>query len=784
MQQSYTFPSDTIDPRDKNKNWILQYIKAAYQTSKGRMPGRLFFGQNDMNENVAYANGMPPITKYKKQYLGEEQNDSSWENIDWSPINYLSKIVNIVVAKACQRGYDVQCFAVDPLSKSEEDAYFNKMKAKIALSEAARQVSADIDVSPVLKPAPNEPQDMEQLEMEMDFGYKHVLAMEAEMGIQLVQQQNDFEEKREKVVRDIVNHGLGGYRTSIDENGNVKIHAVEPRNLVLSFCHKKDFSDLVYVGEVMEVYLGDIAKYFSKKELEEIGEAAKGQRGNPMTYDYSNSNWYHACKVWVFDCRFKSYNTTAYESRVDKSGNFRFGKTEYKNIQLKDLPKSPEEKLDVINETQTEERTEYIPNTRTVVYKGKWIIDTNFIYDYGLSENMVRKQSEWWETGLDFQLRAINFDKMNFQGLTRMLIPLQDQINLLWFKMQNLSAKLIPYIMSIDMSALEGVAYGKSGDANNPKNITEFIFSNFTALYRSHNLLNDRSQPVRPVSIETSGQLYAFAELRNQLLMTVEQMKQVAGLNDITDASTPNSRNLNSTNEAAEMSTNNALYHIFKADQNLIVETADNIVMKLQIAVKLGKVEGIVRALGNETMKFIKINPDISMREFGVIAKVTPTEQQRQMLWQDVSMKESQGLLDVTDKELIMSCPNLKQAMMILAYRIKKRKEEMQKAELAKIQENNQGQQQTIAMQAQMKQQEIQAQLQADLIRIQTEKQWDYQIAQMAKNVDYNAQMGQAQARTIGHEIQAEAKQRAAEIAASATIGKQHLANSKSEMKS
>lgn len=787
MAITYSFPLDTIDPRDKNKDWIKQYIQAAYTTSRGRMPGRLFFGQNDMNENIAYANGMPPITKYKKQYLGDEQNDSSWENIDWSPVNYLSKLVNIIVAKACQRGFDVQCFAVDPLSKSEEDTYFNEMKVKIKMNEAAEQVGGDIDVSAVLKPAPNEPQDMEQLKMEMDFGYKHVLAMEAEMGIQLVQQQNNFDERREITVRNIVNNGIGGYKTRIDENGNVKIYAIDPRNLILSYCRNPDFSDMVYVGEVIEVYLGEIAKYFSKDELIKIGEAAKGQRGNPMSYDYNNTNWYHACKVWVADMQFKSYNTTAYESRTDKSGNMRYGKTDFKNLASKDLPKSPEERLDV-NETMTDDfdgsEPSYAANTRTVVYKGKWIIDTDYIYDYGLSENMVRKESSWWSTNLDFQIRAVNFDKMNFQGITRMLIPLQDQINLLWYKMQNLSAKLIPYIISLDMSALENVAYGKGGEPNNPKNITEFLFSNFTAIYRSQNLLNQSTQPMKPVSIDPSGQLYAFGELRNQLLMAVEQMKQVAGLNDITDASTPNSKNLNSTNEVAEMSTNNALYHIFKADEHLVTANADNVVMKLQIAVKLGKVEGIVRALGQETLKFIQINPNISMREFGIIAKVLPTEQQRMMLWQDVNMKESQGLLDVTDKELIMSTPNLKMAMIILGYRIKKRKEEMQQQELAKIQENNQGQQQMIAMNQQAQQATIEAQLQADLIRIQTQMQWQFQIEQMKKTVDYNAEMGQAEARNIGHQIQADAKIAASTIAAAGSVHKQSVANDKPQPKS
>lgn len=767
MENQHTFPPDNLDPRKKGKEWILQYIKAAYSVARGFFPNNLYFGNVEMNEVRSYALGMPSINKFKKQKLGNEQYESTWENIDWSPIDFLSKYRNIMVAKISQRSYDIKCTPIDPLAKSEADNRFKEMKAKIAMRQAAMEMGSELADSPALKPEPNEPEDMEQLEMEMEFGYKSVLSMEAEMAIQMIQQQNNFGELRKRAIEDLVDWGAAALTNYIDENGEVKTKHIDMRQLILSPFVKRDFSDGTYWGYIEEVWLGEIAEYFDKSTLQKIGDLARGQWGNPRQFNYGQSNWYHQCKVLVFKCWFKSYNISVTEERVDASGNIRAGKTDFKYAAMA---------VNLNGQLATDEDTskpKYYTKELEVVYKGSWILNSEYIYDYGLSENMNRKPLSRSNTSLDLQFYSWNYDRGMFSGMTKKMIPLQDQACLIWYKMQNLAAKLIPYIISIDMSALENVSYGKSGVANNPENITEFIFSNFTALYRSVNLLEDGNrQPMTPINIQASGQLYAFGELRNQLLMIEDMMRKISGLNEVTDASTPNAKNLNSTNQAAIESTNNALYGIQFADQQLVQQNADNAMGKLQIAVMLGKVEGYVKVMGQESLKFLEINPEISLREFGIYCQVVPSYEERQMLWQDVSMKESQGILDITDKELIMSCTNIKQAMKVLGYRIKKRKEQMQQQELQKIQANNEGQQQMIVMQAQSQQQMIEAQLQADLIRIQTQMQWTYQVEAMKKQADYEGEVVQSEARTIGHNIQSQAKQNAALIAAEASIEK------------
>ena len=760
----YGYPDAQIDPRLKSYDWILQYAKAAYYDNRGYIPSTpLNSGQSKLQEIKEYALGQQSINKYKKELLPDEQQDKTWQAIDWTPLALLPKFREIAISRMFQNKYDIQAFAVDPLAKSEEDNYFNEMKVKIMLREQVEQMGEagkELANNPLLKPAPNEPQDLEQLKMEMDFGYKHIMSMEAEELNTLIMQQNDGEELRKRTIEYLYDFGIGGYTQWIDENGMVKVREINPENTVLSYCCKNNFSDLTHWGEIIEVYVGDLAPYFTKEQLNVIVTSVAGKYGNPSNFAYGAdlSKYWNKFKVLVMDFKFFSWNTTVYKSEIDGRGNERFNKTKFKDLGVKNSGLE-QEYAQSFEDTGSKGSADpkFMPITRKVQYKCKWLIQTDFMYDWGLSENQVRKQSSWWDTTLDIQLYSWNFYKMKFSGITERLIPLEDKACLTWYKLQNLTNKLVPYLINLDLTAFEGVNFGKGGGNATPAEIVDFIFTNFVVPHRSHDLLRQNPN-YKPVSIEASGQLALFSQLYEDLNNTIQMMRQVSGLNEITDGSTPNAKNLNSTNAAGMQGTNNALFLIQNADKYLTVKLADANIAKGQIAVKLGKVSGYRKALGQETVSFLQINPSVSNHEFGIFLEDAPSDEQRQLFWQSLNAKEYQGLIEPSDKILIMSVRNLKQADIVLAYRIKKRKEEMQQAEMQKIQANNEGQQQTTAMAAQAALQQAQAQTESQIAVINAQMQWNYIIEKMKKESDVDEAKVHAESKVIAQQIASDAK--------------------------
>ena len=767
QQATNTYPNQQIDPREKGYDWILQYCKAAWGDSRGYVPNNMLnFGQSKMNEIREYALGRQSTTKYKKLLNVDEQQDKTWLNIDWTPPSFLTKFREIAISKLVQIRYDINAFSVDPIAKSEEDNYFTEMKVKILMREAAQKAgNQELLNSPVLAPQPGEAQDLEQLKMEEQFGYKHVMSMEAEMAASLSMYQNNFEEKRKRTIENLFDFGMGGYTEYIDENGQVKLREINPENRVLSYCAKNDFSDLVHWGEVREMYVGDLAPYFTVEQMNQIVQSVAGRFGNPSNFMYGTdySKYWNRFKVLVLDFECLSWNDYTYKEEVDNRGNVRFGKTKYQDAAKVAMTKEGIiEKMGTIPNMidfsmKGQAEPVFMPVTRKVVYKCKWLIQTDYMYDWGMSENQIRKPSSWWDTKLNIQLYSWNFYKMRFAGITERLIPLEDKASLTWFKLQNMSNKLIPYLINIDLNALEGVDFGGGGSKMDPTKVMDFIFSNFVVPYRSTDLLSQNPN-YKPVSIEASGQLAVFGQLYQELQNTLDMMRQVSGLNELTDGSTPNAKTLVPVANAAMESTNNALYLLSFADKQLIQELADAIVSKVQIAVKLGKVEGYARALGDETVKFFKINPDISIHEFGIFIQDVPSDFERQQLIQELNIRDSQGLIEPEDKILVMSTKNLKMASMILAYRIKKRREKLQEFELQKIQQASQGNAMATQVAEQEKRVTLQTQLEVDVARINAEKQWDYIIQMGKKDKDIQEAEIQKEAKVIAQRIQADAR--------------------------
>jgi len=200
-----TYPDQQIDPRDKGYNWVLQYTKAAYNDSRGYMPySQLNIGGSlKMAEIKLYTLGQQSVDKYKKMMSPGDPSDHSWRSIDWTPPAFMCKFREIAISKLLQKKFDLQAYAIDPVAKSEEDAYFNKMKVKIFMREEAEKAGSELANSPMLAPQPGEPQDLEQLAMQKEFGYKHAMSMQAENAFNLIFQQNDIDEIRKQVVTSV-----------------------------------------------------------------------------------------------------------------------------------------------------------------------------------------------------------------------------------------------------------------------------------------------------------------------------------------------------------------------------------------------------------------------------------------------------------------------------------------------------------------------------------------------------------------------------------------------------
>jgi len=697
-QKQGGFPQHNISPKEKNREWVLQFVKAAWDDFRAR---GVKFGYNKKYEIEViknYAQGNQSITKYKPLLEVSEESNDTWLNIDWSIIPIIPKFRKIAISKMMANDYNIVATPIDSLAQDEASQWYIDAKAKVMMREVVAQEAPQLLEAPAIEKEPGDPVDMEELEMQAAYTYKHKIATEAEQGIKLIFEQNDITECRKRVFEELFDTGVAGYREWIDENNKIRVRPVRTDNTIVSFCKNADFSDKFYAGEIVEMSIADLRKVagnqFSEEDYKQIATKIKGEYGNPTTisdYYVNYSYGYDRYKVRVLDIEFYSVNDLVYEERVNRRGNLVFGRASY--------------------DDQNKVKDKFKRTSVKVVYKAKWIIGTDFMFDFGLCTDMKRAKSSISDTEMSFHLRSSDFFDMRAVGKMEQMIPIADAIQLSWYKLQNAINQSIPGAWDIDLDALEDIPLGNGGKKLDPKEIITMFFQRGLIVSRRRNMMGSNQNGAVVNYIQNNS----FAEVGvywNQIQQYIQLLRDITGLNELTDGSTPNPRTLTTVARMAGESSNNAMGDITYAERRLIEKLAENVILRLQDVVQRGEVNGYIRSLGNNSIEFIKASENLSLYEFGIMVESKPTDEQKMTLLNHLEQYRQMGIIEPEDDIMIRNTNNLKVAEQLLAYRVKKRKTEKQAEAMQAQQMNGQIQQQSAMVAEQAKQQTLQMEFQ------------------------------------------------------------------------
>jgi hypothetical protein len=758
------FPEQNIDPAKKDIAWGLQYAKAAWQDWSTIWPRTVFYNAADKYEEISlYALGKQPNTRYKKWMGIDEMTNNTWLNIDWSIHHVAGKYRDIAISRLIQQEYGIVATPIDETAKGELSQTYAKLKAKLAIRQMMQQQNPEMAQHPYLASGPGEPMDMEELEMRLNFGEQFNRSKDAEEAIQLAFYANRSTEFRRQIYSDLFDFGIAGYKEWLGEDGNPKFRRVLPKNVITNYCRHPDFRDLIHAGEIIDVPLVDLATLgvFDEAQLQEIANSVASKWGNPPMMGYRTSFFegYDKYKARVMDLYFYSYNDYNWENGQDKNGNPKFSRTQY------------------YRRDKENGKNRYTRKNVKVVYKIKWILGTEYAYDYGLMEDMPRSNNpkKKAETKLPYHFYAYNFYEMRAAGIMEKLIPLIDTYQMTIYRIQNFVNRMVPSGWWIDLDALENVALNKGGKNMTPMEILQLFFETGVLVGRSKDIMGDNVnyKPVIPIENTISNELTGLYE---RLSTTLNQMQSMVGLNEITDGSTPNSKTLVGVANMATTSTNNALYPLYFAEKTLIEELAANVLCRTQQGLKKGQpVDGYAPGLGQNTLHFLSIDQEIAYREYGIMLEEKTTDDQKQLMLQLMQHDIQNGFLDTSDVLYTMTVHNVKLAIEILSFKVKKNKQQIEQAKNASAQQTIQGQQQSAMMAEQAKQKTLQLEWmlrtqfmerQEQLKAAAAERQWQHKGMIAGSNNNTKLQATAMQEGTKHRQISQDGQQQAQEAAA------------------
>ena len=673
------------------------------------------------SRNRAYAEGSQDIGKYKD--LLDVQGDTAYLNIDFTPVSIIPKFVDVIVNGMVNQEYDIKAKSIDPIAAEERLNKKKQMYADMITKDFVEGLEDQTGIP--LAPKGFVAKSSEEIDMFMAINYKQNVEIALEKAIEYTLDINDYDEVKRLMIRDLVVLGLCSSKIELSPSRGVTIRHVDPANLITSYSSKPDFKNVRHAGEIYSMTIADLKQQagdqFSEDDYQKIAKEYAGKNNNPMTYGdrayYDNGNEtydYDKFSVNVLDAEFITSHSLNYEKKENKFGGFSVNK---KSSNYK-APKNSKTKR------------ENIGSSVKVVYTGKYIINTDYIFNYGMMENMPRSKSNLSETNLSYIIYQPNLYKMKSKSLVDRMIPFADQIQLAHLKIQHVLAKARPKGAAFEIGSLENVSKGDGGTFT-PLELQEIYDQTGNIYYRRIDDEGNMTGAV-PISELENGIGRDFGTLINVYNHNLQMIRDVTGINEARDASQPSSEALVGVQKLALLASNNATRDINDAYLNVTKRTSQCISMRMQDLLNYKGLHNMYsNVIGDTAMHSIDMMKKMSIHEFGITLEVAPSEEERQMMEQNIQVSLAQKELRLEDAIMIRSIRNIKMANQMLILRRTKYQEEQEAQARQASEQNAMIQQQSAQQAAQLRQQEMQAEVQMEQARIQAKNQAEMQLKQL-----------------------------------------------------
>lgn len=692
------FPDENIDPKLKTeKPFLLQYARAAYSAYGDTPFGSIGWRSRDKYEWVkTYARGQQTIDRYKRILLPDQDPTNNTLVVDWSVLPIVPKFRRVALGLLEKTDYNITINPIDPLAANELEDQILELKMKTEMRNAFQQEQMG-QPNPIMPPqamqVEGEPDDLDGIEI-FEIGLRHKTAMEAEQAVELTFTQNDYNGQRRQELQDLFDYGVAAFKDYRDGD-LVGFRRVDPRRLIISYCTYPDFRDLRYVGEIMEVPVAQLIQMsdgeLTEDDIKLVYKLASTNQFRPSmpvgnAYYGSYSDFWNRGKVEVLDLEILSTDELVREERIDRRGNMIFGKAGFDDYNNK--------------------KDKYKRKQIQGVYRVKWVIGTDICFDYGKQYDIKRDPINMARAKSSYNISAVDFYDMKTFSRMEAIIPYADAIQLAYYRLQHELNTSVPKGFNINLAALEEVSLSGGGQAMKPSDIIDLYLQRGVLVSRS---VSFDGRPVPPAIQELQGGTGgAIAEYWNLINQNLDMIRQTLGLNELTDASSPNPKLLTTVANLAASGTNNALSDINYSDRYLAQALSESIVIRVQDIIKSGGGEAFAESLGKGTVQMLKISPDITKYTYGVDIVDKPTAEEKAKLDELVKVALQQGQVDISDVVRLNNIKNIKQGEMFLAYKVRKNMEKKQQEAMQQQQMNGQIQQQSAQVAEQAKQQTLQ----------------------------------------------------------------------------
>jgi hypothetical protein len=663
-----------------------------------------------------YARGIQPTQMYKD--LLSVDGDLSYMNLDWKPVPIIPKFVDIVVNGMADRLYSIKAESQDINSAEKKNMFQEMVEADMLAKDFLVQTKEQFGIDAFNVPQEELPENDEELALYMQLKYKPSIEIAEEVAINTLLDMNDYKDViKTQVDKDLTEIGIGVVKHSFLAGAGLEIEYVDPASIIYSYTEKPDFSDIYYVGEVKQVHYTEIRKINPSVTDETLKDIKN-----------SGSAWYNYYPI------IRTFQDDVFDDEVVTLLYFNY-KTEKRFVYKKKYLENGGEKVirrdETFNPEAGNEMFERVDVVKDVWYEGVLVLGTNIMLKWEMLENMVRPDAATQKALSNYVMFAPSMYKGQIQSLVKRMIPFADQIQLTHLKLQQVMARVVPDGVFIDADGISEVDLG-TGAAYNPEDALKLYFQTGSVVGRSYTgdgEFNNARVPIQEL-VSNSGQS-KMAALIGNYNYNLNMIRDVTGLNEARDGSTPDPNALVGVQKMAALNSNVATRHILQGGLMITKRLAECVSLRVNDILQYADFrDEFAMQIGKYNLAILEDIKDLYLHSFGIFIEVEPDQEEKQQLEANIQISLSRDQIDLEDAIDIRMIKNLKLANEMLKVKRKRKLEKQQQREDMQQQMQMQINMQSQEAAAQQKQMTAQTEAQAKIAIKQNEAQLEMQKMQ------------------------------------------------------
>jgi hypothetical protein len=209
----------------------------------------------------------------------------------------------------------------------------------------------------------------------------------------------------------------------------------------------------------------------------------------------------------------------------------------------------------------------------------------------------------------------------------------------------------------------------------------------------------------------------------------LQMIRDVTGLNESRDASTPDKNALVGIQKLAAANSNTATRHILQSMLLITSETAESLSLRISDIVEYSPTKNaFIQAIGAHNVATLEEMANLHLYDFGIFIELMPDDEEKQILENNIQQALAQKLIDLDDAIDLRDVRNVKLANQLLKIKRKKKLERDQAMQQQNIQAQSQANQeaQQAAAQAEMQKAQQAAQIQMQLEQTKNQMKLQY----------------------------------------------------------